>query len=76
MATKKTPSTKKPTLDKTLKFAKGKKTASKSGLVPEGDRRLVCNVRSDLHKKLRHAAIEKETTVGEIIEVMIEKYLK
>lgn len=51
------------------------KKKSKSGLVPEGDRRLVCNIRSDSHKNLRHAAIEKETTVGEIIEQMIEKYL-
>jgi len=74
MAKKKPLSIKKPTLNKTLGFAKGKKP-SKSGLVPDGDTRLVCNVRSDLHKKLKHAAVDEETTIGQIVESMIDKHL-
>lgn len=43
-----------------------------SGAVPEGDVRLVANIRSDLHKKLKHRAVDEETTVGELIERWIE----
>jgi len=74
MAKKKTVSIRKPTLDKTLEFAKGNKP-SKSGLVPDGDTRLVCNVRNDLHKKLKHAAVDEATTIGEIVERLIDKHL-
>ena len=74
MAKKKPLSIKKPTLDKTLGFAKVKKP-SKSGLVPDGDTRLVCNVRADLHKKLKHAAVDEETTIGQIVERSIDKHL-
>jgi len=74
MAKKKPLSIKKPTLNKTLGFAKGNKP-SKSGLVPDGDTRLVCNVRADLHKKLKHAAVDEETTIGQIVESMIDKHL-
>jgi len=74
MVRKKPLSIKKPTLNKTLGFAKGKRP-SKSGLVPDGDTRLVCNVRADLHKKLKHAAVDEETTIGQIVESMIDKNL-
>ncbi len=74
MVRKKPLSIKKPTLNKTLGFAKGKRP-SKSGLVPDGDTRLVCNVRADLHKKLKHAAVDEETTIGQIVESMIDKHL-
>jgi len=73
-AKKKTLSIKKPTLDKTMSFAKGNKP-SKSGLVPDGDTRLVCNVRSDLHKKLKHVAVDERTTIGQIVERLIDKHL-
>ena len=75
MATKKkTISIKKPTLVKTMSFAKGKKP-SKSGLVPDGDTRLVCNVRTNLHRKLKHAAVDEGTTIGQIVERLIDKHL-
>jgi len=74
MAKKKTLSIKKPTLAATTKFAKGNKP-SKSGLVPDGDTRLVCNVRSDLHIKLKHVAVDERTTIGQIVERLIDKHL-
>lgn len=52
------------------------KSKSKSGQVPEGDVRLVANIRKDLHKKLKHAAVDKEITLGEILEQLIEKNIK
>jgi len=74
MVRRKTLSIKKPTLDKTMSFAKGKKP-SKSGLVPDGDTRLVCNVRTNLHRKLKHAAVDEGTTIGQIVERLIDKHL-
>ncbi len=74
MAKRKTLSLKKPALKTTSEFAKGKKL-SKSGLVPDGDTRLVCNVRSDLHIKLKHVTVDERTTVGEIVERLIDKHL-
>lgn len=55
--------------------AKKKTTAKTSGLVPEGDVRLTANIRKDLHKKLKHAAVDQETTIGDILESLIEKNL-
>jgi len=74
MAKKKAATIRKPTLDKALEFAKGSKP-SKSGLVPDGDTRLVCNVRTDLHRKLKHAAVDEATTIGQIVEKLIDKHL-
>lgn len=63
---------------------KAKKTAHKAAIkanpervffAPEGDRRLTINLREDLHKKLKVAAVEQESTAGEIIEQLIAKYL-
>ena len=55
-----------------------KKTKKKSapGQVPEGDVRLVANIRKDLHKRFKHAAVDQETTVGDILEELIDKYLQ
>lgn len=49
---------------------------SLSGLVPEGDVRLTANIREDLHLKLKIAAAQQRTTIGELIEFMVEKYIK
>jgi hypothetical protein len=63
---------------------KGKKTAQRglnegkkvqSGLVPENDVRLTANIRKDLHLKLKIAAAEQSTTIGELIEALIDKHL-
>jgi len=50
-------------------------TAPRSGLVPEGDVRLTANIREDLHLKLKIAAARRRTTIGEIIEELIETYI-
>ena len=51
----------------------GKKKVS--GLVPEDDVRLTANIRKDLHLKLKIKAAEERTTIGELIEELIEKHL-
>ncbi len=47
-----------------------------SGLVPEGDVRLTANIRQDLHLRLKIAAAHRRTTIGEIIEELVEKHVK
>ena len=42
---------------------------------PEGYRRLTVNLREDLHKKLRLAAVEQDCTATEIIERLLIKEL-
>lgn len=49
------------------------KTNNKIFFAPKGDKRLTINIREDLHKKLKFAALDQDTTVGEIIENLIEK---
>lgn len=46
-----------------------------SGLVPDGDVRLTANIRQDLHLKLKISSAYRRTTIGEIIEELIEKHL-
>lgn len=46
-----------------------------SGLVPEDDVRLTANIRKDLHLKLKIKAAEERTTIGELIEKLVEKHL-
>ena len=43
---------------------------------PEGYRRLTINLREDLHKKLRLAAIEQDCTATDIIERLLLKELR
>lgn len=57
-----------------------KPVASKSGLVPDGDTRLSCNIDKQLHFKLKTYAarlsLEKgqNVTIGEVIEGWIEQH--
>jgi len=46
-----------------------------SGQLPEGDVRLTANIREDLHLKLKIAAARRRTTIGELLEEIVEKYL-
>lgn len=48
---------------------------SKSGQVPEGCVRLGANIREDLHLKLKIVAANRRTTIGELIEDLVEKHL-
>lgn len=76
------PVTKKPSLDTdaALNFATGQTKAKPkqqvtSGLVPAEDVRLTANIRKDLHLKLKIAAAESRTTIGEIIEALVARHL-
>ena len=73
---KKTTMLKKPVLDTNgaLKFAYGEKPKPMSGLIPDGDVRLTANIRQDLHLRLKIEAAHRRTTVGELIEEMIDKH--
>jgi len=57
----------------------GTKKAAEAGkrvfFAPEGDKRLTINLRQDLHKRLKMLAVERDTTIGEIIEELIERHL-
>jgi predicted HicB family RNase H-like nuclease len=46
-----------------------------SGLVPEGDVRLTANISEEHHIKLKIAAAKQRTTIGELIEQLIDKSL-
>lgn len=48
---------------------------SLSGLVPSGDVRLTANIRGDLHLKLKIAAANRRTTIGELIEDLIHQHI-
>lgn len=52
--------------------AKGGKVGS--GQIPEGDVRLTANIREDLHQRLKIRAVERRTTVGELIEEWVESW--
>ena len=54
----------------------GKAPAAKSGLVPADDVRLTANIRQDLHLKIKIEAAHRRTTIGEILEELIEHHLK
>ena len=45
-----------------------------SGQVPAGDVRLTANIREELHLKLKILAARRRTTIGELLEEMIEKF--
>ena len=56
---------------------KRSKTPSKqvSGLVPEGDVRLTANISEGHHIKLKVAAATQRTTIGELIEQLIDRHV-
>jgi hypothetical protein len=55
--------------------AKARVMESQSGQVPEGDVRLTANIRDDLHLKLKITAARRRTTIGELIEELVENFL-
>ena len=62
-----------------MSFATAAKKTPKgqvSGLVPDGDVRLTANIREDLHLKLKIAAAQRRTTIGQLIEELVEQNLK
>lgn len=48
---------------------------SRSGKIPDGDVRLTVNVRQDLHLRLKVEAAHRRTTIGEILEELIEAHI-
>ena len=75
------PSTKKPVGRDTQRKASARpalatKTAKTTPWpVPVGDVRLTANIREDLHLKLKIVAATRRTTIGELIEELVEQYL-
>ena len=76
----------KTTAEAALAFAEAGAAPEKTGakqaaaekrafFAPEGYRRLTINLREDLHKKLRLAAVESDSTATEIIERLLVKEL-
>jgi hypothetical protein len=53
----------------------GRKVKTSPGPVPEGDVRLTANIREDLHLKLKIVAATRRTTIGELIEDLVEHHL-
>lgn len=79
---KKTTTLTKPTLSKAseqaMAFAEAGTPATETKRVfhaPEGYRRLTINLREDLHKKLRFAAVEQDCNATDIIVRLLEKEL-
>lgn len=52
-----------------------KATEPRSGQVPLEDVRLTANIRKELHLKLKIAAANRSTTIGELIEELVAKHL-
>lgn len=52
-----------------------KKEVVASGQVPPGDVRLTANIREDLHLRLKITAAKRRTTIGELIEELVEVQL-
>jgi hypothetical protein len=46
------------------------------GGAPAGDVRLTVNIREDLHLKLKIAAAKRRTTIGELLEGLVEQHLR
>lgn len=59
-----------------MNFAEAAKEKVISGQVPEGDVRLTANIRQSLHMKLKIKAALERTTIGEILEHLIERNLE
>ena len=47
----------------------------RSRQVPSGDVRMTANIRANLHVKLKIVAAERRTTIGELIEELVERNL-
>lgn len=50
--------------------------SSTSRFPPSGDIRLTVNIRNDLHMRLKMEAVKRRTTVGEILEDLVEQHVK
>ena len=60
----------------TIKRAKrAKKPSDASGKVPLGDVRLTANITEQHHMKLKVAAATHRTTIGQLIELLVDKAL-
>jgi hypothetical protein len=86
---KQTKLARKPMLSEVAAFAegrsagKGKKdaavaadTSPASRFPPSGDIRLTVNLRGDLHMRLKMEAVKRRSTVGEILEELVQQHVK
>ena len=51
-------------------------TSPTSRFPPSGDFRLTVNIRGDLHMRLKMEAVKRRTTVGEILEGLVQQHIK
>jgi hypothetical protein len=63
------------TVEKTARPKSEEAEEPRSGKVPKGDVRLTVNVRQDLHLRLKVEAAHRRTTIGEILEELIEAHV-
>lgn len=68
-------SIKKPQREKVLAFAEAKQKPKPkgSGLVPEGCVRLTANMDEDLHLRLKLEAAKQRTTIGRMLEDLVDR---
>ena len=64
------------TIADTEKTLSASPETGKSGLVPGGDVRLSANIDRSIHLKLKIAAAEQRTTIGELIEQLVTDHLE
>jgi hypothetical protein len=75
-----------PSAKAVLEFAEGRgapgkakpatDAAATSRFPPSGDTRLTVNIRGDLHMRLKLEAVKQRTTVGELIEELVQQHVK
>jgi hypothetical protein len=74
----KTLSIAKPAFKAAMDFAEAPKKAGRPPRIfnaPQGYRRLTINLPEETHKKLKHMAVDQETTATAIIEELLAKHL-
>jgi hypothetical protein len=77
--TKKNPGAKAPSTNKSRSKKAGADAAESSPVsrfAPSGDIRLTVNLREDLHMRLKMEAVKRRSTVGEILEELVQRYIK
>jgi hypothetical protein len=65
-----------PSSSKARNAAAAADVSATSRFPPSGDIRLTVNIRGDLHMRLKMEAVKRRTTVGEILEDLVQQHIK
>jgi hypothetical protein len=83
MSKRKKPVIQKPSISEVINFAerrapeKGTPPSNpNSRFPPQGDVRVTINMRSDAHLKLKIAAAKARTTVSDLVEELVDRYIE